>query len=157
MQDSSTLLSFCSVRAGRLPSAAQASPHQSAAVRHWLYVQPCLCHSGGGSDPGRHPQSHLLHAKVPSFIWSEDVPCPLSLLTPAPSCVSKESSVVCLAACSVGVFVTDSLTPQSFCSVATAEHGFTTLWPNMLDLSCRHSLMISSLTKRRLRYERLLQ
>ncbi len=85
MQDSSALLTFCSVWAGRLPSAAQAPPHQSAAVCHWLHLQPCLCHPGGGSDPGRHPQSHLLHAKVPPFIWSDHAPCPLTLLTPAPS------------------------------------------------------------------------
>ena len=64
VQDGGALLLVCLVWPRGLAGAAQAPAHSSAAVCHRLHLQPGLCHPGHCADPGRHPQSHLLHAKV---------------------------------------------------------------------------------------------
>lgn len=64
VQDGGALLLVCFVWPRGLAGAAQAPAHTSAAVCHRLHLQPGLCHPGGRANPGRHPQGHLLHAKV---------------------------------------------------------------------------------------------
>ena len=96
----------------------------------------------GWFRPWQIPAKSPPPCKGAPFIWFEHVSCPLTLPTPAPSYVAKQSSDVSLAACLAGVFARDSLKPCFPCSVATTEHGFTIHQPDATywHLSCRHSM-----------------